>query len=242
MLNIAICNDSLEDILEIKDIFKVLKGTCDFTSYTFSTPKELIRSLKDNHYLDIVFISTVFNLADVNAIDIIKHINAIYPHIEIIFLTSLTEQIERIFDVDFCYCILKPFTKDKFVSAIRKAINNIDKDKERPIFIPNQKARLLLNPAQIFYCERKGRTTYIHYNKEIHTTNVKLDELIDVLPPAFARPHMSYLVNLSRVKKFEALILTLDNGLIIPVSKQRKIYLKNAVNNYIQKYKVRVIK
>ena len=241
MLSIALCNDNPEDTLEISDIFKELKESFNLLINIFSTPKELLLSLKNNHYLDIIVIKTYFNNIKKNGIDVVKYIHTIFPHIEIIFMSSTAEQIENIFEADCCYCIFKPFTKEKFTNAFRKAINNIDKNKERPIFIPNQKAKLLLNPAQILYCERKQRTTYIHYNDEIYTTNIKLDELINVLPSKFVRTHVSYLVNLSRVKKFESLFLTLDNNQTIPVSKQRKNNLKNAITRYISEYRVHVI-
>ena len=90
--------------------------------------------------------------------------------------------------------------------------------------------------SDVIYFERMLRTTVVNCAGTAYETSLKLIELEGSLPGTqFSRPHNSYLVNLSHVRKIERFCLHLGTGDILPISNQRRPAFRSALEEYIQK-------
>lgn len=102
---------------------------------------------------------------------------------------------------------------------------------EQTITVIQQRRSVVIAVAQIVYAEVFNRTVTLHLTDEKIECYGKLSELERKLPSVFFRCHRSYLVNLRYVRRFTGNELVLRGGERIPVARNRRKSLKDAVES-----------
>ncbi|MEF2843069.1 MAG: LytTR family DNA-binding domain-containing protein [Catenibacterium sp.] len=85
----------------------------------------------------------------------------------------------------------------------------------------------------IFYMERKLRTTFIVTPTHTYSTSEKLEDLLKRLGETFAMSHRSYIINLKMVQEITKDSALLVDGTSIPISRSYYKALKDQINNLI---------
>ncbi len=174
---------------------------------------------------------------------------------EIIFTTAYDQYAIRAFEMNATDYLLKPFSKERFGQAVRKAIERIGEENENAGNIPGL---LLKKDEEIEELQRvavrSGRKIHviavedIHYIAsdgdyvKIHTADesylkektMKFFE-IHLNPGLFVRIHRSYLVNVNEINRLEqyekeSYIALLKSGDKLKVSKSGYKVIREALN------------
>lgn len=157
-------------------------------------------------------------LLDINmpVIDGISFAKTLKGKTEIIFTTAYKEFAADAFDLNACDYLLKPFSFDRFIIAIDKAVERLQskpskypgiadsKSAEDYIFLrANGKVYKIMH-ADLLYAEAQGNYTKIMTSKGIIAPKMPFSNLEELLPPSrFLRVHRSFLVNKSMISHIE---------------------------------------
>ena len=182
--------------------------------------------------------------------DILKKVKNI--SFKIIFITAFNDFAIKAIKFSAIDYILKPIDQKEFVSAVKRALAEIEKpilQKQIENFFDNfqslQNKKLVLRTAEnihivnvndIVRCESDNSYTTFFINggeKVMVSKSIKeYSELLDEY--GFIRPHQSHLVNLnfvSRLDKTDGGFLIMKDGKEIPVSTRRKQNLLQILDN-----------
>lgn len=95
-----------------------------------------------------------------------------------------------------------------------------------------------LYDRDIYYVHLEDRNLYVHTRTRNYPIGRKIreeEEYLSVLP--IIRPHYSYVIHLYHLEAFIGNNLILRNGVLIPVSKNRKKQVKARIREYFQEKK-----
>lgn len=160
----------------------------------------------------------------------------------VIFVTAYDQYALKAFDVHAIDYLLKPFSKERFEEALKRAHANIGRDKKKDLKPFIEKAhtkqrpieRILVKDGSNVYVIQVGDIDYIEAKDDYISINIKgkshlkqyrLSTLEDELDPSqFVRTHRSYIVNIDRISKIElyakdSRIAILKDGTRVPISR-----------------------
>lgn len=231
--NIAICDDEkiFREIIKdnIKLVYNKIKNKANVDE--FSSGEILICEVKENpQKYDIYFLDII--MKNINGIDIAKVIRSYNPLAIIIFITSSTKHVFEGYDAGAFNYLLKPIDENKFNEVFFNAINIIEL-REKEFFVCKYKstiAKILLRDIEFFESEK--RVVKIHTKDKEYIFYGKLSDVEEGLnKKSFIRCHKSYIVNITKIKELDKMILLLESGKEIPIS---KTYLENTKKGFIE--------
>lgn len=163
---------------------------------------------------------------------------------KLIFVTAFNNFAIRAFKFSAMDYILKPVNESEFKQAVENAINDIDKDittipydsfmdiyerktQNRRLVLKTAESVHIVDISEIMFCRSDNTYTsfFLDSGQEILVSRSikEYDELLNNY--GFFRPHQSYLVNLSfvrRLDKADGGFIIMKNKHEIPVSSRRK--------------------
>jgi two-component system LytT family response regulator len=169
----------------------------------------------------------------------------------LIFVTAHDEYGLKAIKFSATDYLLKPVNVEELTAALNKAgkqknqsviqeqirmllqsVANQPKTQQTRIALPDAEEIRYINIADIIYCKSSNSYTSFHLtaNEKI-TVSRPISEYETLLVPyGFIRTHQSYLVNKNRIrsyKKEDGGYLSMEDGTMVPVSRQRKSMLKD---------------
>lgn len=149
----------------------------------------------------------------------------------IIFITAYPEFVYESFEVRTYRFLVKPIDENLLFDAIQ---NFVDKASENGKLLVNINKEIFpVEINDIIYLEVSGKNTFIC----AENTTLKCRKPItsfekELLPFYFYRVHRSYIVNINKIKQFNAKTVTLQNGKKIFISPKSypglcELYLQN---------------
>jgi DNA-binding LytR/AlgR family response regulator len=160
-------------------------------------------------------------LLDINmpVIDGVSFAKTLKGKTELIFTTAYKEFAADAFDLNACDYLLKPFSFDRFIIAIDKAIARLqtpllkpapltgiseNKPAEDYIFLKTSGKVYKIMHADLLYAEAQGNYTKIVTTKGTIGPKMPFSGLEELLPASrFLRVHRSFLVNKSMISHIE---------------------------------------
>lgn len=154
---------------------------------------------------------------------------------QVIFVTGKTKYAFKAFDYDAVDYLRKPISKDRFMTAVHKAITNYKLkneegfDDEDFIFVKSnlKKRKVFLN--ELRYIEALGDYVKLvtEYDTLVVLSTMKAFEAL--LPiDRFLRIHKSFIVNLEKVQRYNSKTIELEKDKL-PLSRNRKVELVRAL-------------
>lgn len=237
MVNIAICDDVIEELEKISDyVSKNLKDLdIDFKITSFTEGQDLIEDINSSkEFYDIIFLDIYMQFS--NGIDIARKIRVFDKECKIIFITSSKEYAIDSYDVKAFHYILKPINEEKFSDVVKGVIETLSKD-NKSIFIKNKKGNYRVIYKDILYLESKARVVNIHMKSgEIINFYSVLGEFIQKLKDErFVKCHKSFFVNMDCILKIENNFVYLKDNVKIPISTANKVKVKEKYFDYLFK-------
>ena len=170
---------------------------------------------------------------------------------KVIFSTAYDEYAIKAFEQNAIDYLMKPYSKERFDSAVNKAIQLISNKESvnnysslteinesqslEKIVVRNGNQIQIIYLQDISYFEGQDDYAAIYSREGKFLKQLRLKNLEAQLPDDFLRVHRSYILRLDRLKKIEAYtkdshIATLDDGSTIPVSRSGYLKLKEILN------------
>lgn len=239
-MKILVCEDEenvLEDLsLRIESNLKALITEEAVTVHGFRSIFSLNDYLdKREDIVDAIFLDIELNdLSGVDGICVAEKIQKEYSHIKIIFCTGYIKYAESIFKVNPVYCIYKPVTDERLIMVLKKLITELEKQKNKFIVVRSKKELYKIMNDDISYAEISYEHVNIHTDSFCLRVIESMDQIEEMLGSNFVRCHKSFMVNMKKVRKFEATKLILVDGTEIAISRRYKSNTKKAVINMLE--------
>lgn len=232
-MRVAICDDEKIFFEQIEYLLKQIGGISCVDKY--DDIDKLHENLEKETY-DMIFMDIAWKGKEDTGVQFAASINDKYPNIQIVFVTAFNDKFaESIFfeKVNLCGYLVKPIKMLNLQFMVEKARNNIVLNQGEKILIKQKgNARSVLF-SDIRYLESQGHQLYIHTKTEKILLYKKLDEYEEQMNTAFVRIHKSYLVNMNCIKRIERTQLTLNDGAVLPISKNRAVSTKNKYFRFV---------
>jgi two-component system LytT family response regulator len=184
---------------------------------------------------DILFLD--IKMPEFSGIEVLQK-RAVTPLPAIIFTTAYDEYALPAFDFEAVDYLLKPFEKERFDKALKKAILYVDVVKNRPAGYPTQltvktgNKTELVATSEILYFQAEGAYVQVVTANKFFLITEPLYELESRLDPKqFIRIHRSVIVNIYYIKSIHSLLngdhqLILKNGKELRVSRTYREKIK----------------
>lgn len=234
MLKIGLCEDNEiqhNQILSFLETISLPKHSINSFYKGNDLYNSIQEAMKEKEPYDIVIMD--IDLPDGNGIKFSKQINIFSPHTIIIYMTSYEDYVSDVYDTEHIYFILKKNYQKYLPHALSLANEALNKQRRASLKIFWNKEEYNILQKDIFYMERKLRTTFIVTPTHIYPTSEKLEDLLKRLGETFAMSHRSFIVNLKMVQEITKDSALLVNGTSIPISRSYYKALKDQVNNLI---------
>ncbi|HEY1010245.1 MAG: LytR/AlgR family response regulator transcription factor [Daejeonella sp.] len=192
------------------------------------------KAILQERKIDILFL-------DINmpVLDGIAFLKTLKNQPQVIFTTAYKEYASDAFDLSVCDYLLKPFSLERFIVAVDKAIDRLqgssplkpvsqDKKEEDFIFIrANGKIfKVLYN--DLLYAEASGNNTKIITSNTTLLPAMTLSNMEEMLPSSvFLRTHRSFIVNKSKITHIEGNRVFIGSNEIPIGNNYRDAFLKD---------------
>ena len=239
MLKAIIIDDEIHSINALRWESEALTGYLQIEAVT-TDPREGI-ALIQQHHPDVVFLD--IEMPGMNGFDLLQQFDQI--DFDIILTTAYDEFAFKAFEIDATDYLLKPVSEEALRKSIDKVRDRLSRRettahlsslfqklvREMPDFkkiaLPTLHGLLFLKTEEIMYCSSDSNYTNVHTARgEKILISRPLKDIESMLQePRFLRVHNSYLVNLTFIREYhrgKGGSLVLEDGTLIPVSKQRK--------------------
>lgn len=159
--------------------------------------------------IDILFLDI-----EMPVLDGIGLLNILKKRPQVIFTTAYKEYAITAFDLGVCDYLLKPFSLERFIIAVDKAIErsnateqvvvNGNSTTDDYLFIKADGKIYKINYDALFYAEAKGNYTYIVTRDFSLRPNMPFSSFEAFLPGShFIRVHRSFIINKSKISHIE---------------------------------------
>jgi DNA-binding LytR/AlgR family response regulator len=150
----------------------------------------------------------------------------------VIFTTAYKEYALNAFDLAACDYLLKPFSLERFIIAVDKAIERLDKkeiesknvsDKGQDFFFIKSNGKIVrIQHDDLLFAEAQGNYVKIVSSNTITIANMTFAGFEDLLPKnTFIRVHRSFIINKSKISHIEGNTVFIDKA-EIPIGSNYK--------------------
>ena len=232
-MRICICDDDRSQHGIIKkyiDEFSVLAENSEIVS-KFSG-KELINDCTRGISYDILFMDV--RLGSMNGLEVAETVRRLNPNTIIIFISNHPDYVFEAFSVEALHFMVKPITELEFRRVFVRAINKYN---SLHSFLPSgflsDRAVICIN--DILYCEGYNRHVMIYTENGKYESVSKLSDIYEKLSThGFVQTHQGFIVNMSRIRRFDKESVTLNNGTAVPVSQRRRTQALRIFDDYLK--------
>ncbi|MDE5746013.1 MAG: LytTR family DNA-binding domain-containing protein [Acetatifactor sp.] len=228
-MKIAVCDD--EEVFTRK-IYQFLWQEHDCIVECFLSPEELLKKYDAGERYDVLFLDVL--MSPISGMELARKIREWDKYAILIFITAYLEYAPEGYEVNAFRYLLKPVVENDLrliMTDIRKKLE----DSAQTLLFKTPECNLLLHIPEILYLEAANKETLLHCRDDVITLRKSLNELEQQLPETFFfRIHRKFLVNLSHVREYDTLRLTLDSRQTLPVSRRKSREFGLALKAYIE--------
>jgi len=224
---IAICDDTADDIAQLKEVLYSYDPAYEIISYTDG--QTLIADFMNNkHAIDILFLDICMPGTD--GIKTAEKIRSIKKDIIIVFVTSSRDYYSQAYEVFAFNYIVKPLDRERLYRILDQATDALKRENHQKIHFRYKSTLYSIDLRDILYIESRDKLILFHKTDgQVLQCYSKLDEIENELPPqSFIRCHQSFLVNQSCITEMGDNYFRIGH-VVISISKK---YFKSAKEQY----------
>lgn len=226
-MKIAVCDDEQHDLDLLCALIHQYNSAFDLTA--FHRADALLDAFQAD-FFDLVFLD--IEMEAPNGFEAAELLMSRPEKPLIVFVTNSSAYTLRGYGVAFRY-LTKPIVYVSIKPVLDLALEQIIPQK---ITLPQKDRTLLLAISEIYCVEIRNHTTILCTKSGQYEIRRSLKDIEAQLPAMrFAKPHNSYIVNLSEVRSMTAKSLTLTNGDQIPVSQRNRKPFEQALFQYVRR-------
>lgn len=230
MIRIAVCDDEPE-------AGRLLKDAVARQASSWEEPAEISCFTKAAELLDLFYKYDIvlldIRMPGLDGISLARRLREQGFGGALIFVTALGEHMGDAFEVEAVDYLCKPLEEARLSRALLRARRRLEGRMEKRLFICTAKWKRVVRLGDIYYCEIINRKLYLHTKNGVVEYYGRIREAEQELVPPFIKCHRSYLVNPEYLIGFAGGELTLENGEQLPVSRQRRQELLEAMLHYM---------
>jgi len=186
----------------------------------------------NNNTIDLIFLDVEMPL--INGFDLLDGLKS-KP--QIVFITSKADYALKAFDYEATDFLQKPISKERFLKAVKKASelhilrNESHEELGESIVIKSNLKKLKIYLSKIKWIEAYGDYIKVVTDDESHLVLSTMKGFEKELPEGkFIRVHKSFIINLSRVEKFNNKFVEIGTTKI-PLSRNKKEEIIKAIES-----------
>ncbi len=184
----------------------------------------------NNNKVDLIFLDIEMPL--INGFDLL---DGLKTKPQIVFITSKADYAVKAFDYEATDFLQKPISKERFLKAVKKALelhqlrNEVPEDLGEAIIIKSNLKKIKIYTSKIKWIEAFGDYIKVITDEDSHLVLSTMKAFEKELPEGkFIRVHKSYIVNLERVEKFNSKFAEIGKTKI-PISRNKKEVISEAI-------------
>lgn len=234
MISIAVVDDEKEQIdFALKCLKEMENAEYKFRVETFTNPVDCLNTIRANGNFDIYLLDIY--MPEMTGISIGNEIKKISDDAIIIFTTTSRSHAIEAFELSALSYLVKPFTKDKLIAAITKAVNVYNQNNLKSIVIKTTDGMKKVAIKDIMYVGADKHYQIFYLTDETVVVRSTISSVWDSLKNdmRFIQPHASFIVNMDYIARIDGDDIELTNKERIPISKQMKAKVKNSYLDYM---------
>lgn len=232
-MNIAICDDDLKQLEEIKAAIMDYAKAYSEQNYEiecFHNPLQFLQHYEKCKGYDILLLDIC--MPGILGTEVAKEIRKKQDKNEIIFLTSSPDYAVEAFALKAAHYIIKPFSSEQFFEAMNRATEKFKKKETKKITLKLRNGVIrTVEQNEIMYVESYLHSKNVYLNNgeciESRQTILELSSILGVTESGqFISPYKGFIVNLKSIRGIEPDKITLKNGYQIPIVKRNFTAIK----------------
>ncbi len=237
ILNIAICDDSLEDLEAIKEELYRSSGKLGIEIETYLyTDGSKIADLLLSSKIDIHILFLDIDMPNISGLEVAKKIRGKESDIILIFISAHEQYVFESIDYNPFKYIRKAKMREEIEIALKKAYSRVLVESDKKYIVKTQEGEVRLYNADIMYFEMISRKINCITNdglRRIMMGRKNMTELINELNDEnFVKIHSGCIVNVKYINEYSGHDITLDNGQKLIVSRSRIKEVKEEISKY----------
>lgn len=237
MLTCCICDDDPKDLAEIRTMTEELaKAHPEYSLVvqTFASAYDLLEHLEVKGGFDLYLLDIL--MPKMAGLELARCIRTRQEPSEIIFLTTSREYAVEAFDVAACGYLVKPIDREKFETAILRAVQRMTKPENTALLLKTREGFRKFSFPELLVVEsfNHDRVCTLADGSRCVTSDT-LTSLMERLStdPRFFSPHRAYIINLEHITSLNTDSVFLSNGQRVPVARNTFPTLKRAYVAYL---------
>lgn len=229
-MRILICDDSLEDIENLRAMLKRYLGGEPEDITVYRSGEELLEKEAKREF-SLLFLDIY--MKEVDGIQVAQELRRRGKKGAIILISFSNAFGQESYEVEAAWYLMKPFTYEEFARAVNRGFSFVQKDVK--ILKLSQNGGELKVPTDcINYIETEGRRLVIHMGEEKIKVYDSLERLYGILgKEAFIRPHRSYILNMDFIDGLEEGQFRLRNGEKVSINRRNRKVIKEIYHKYL---------
>ena len=195
----------------------------------FASAESFLFHYADDKAWDILLLDIEMGAMD--GVSLAKKIRQGNETVQIVFITGFAEYISEGYEVSALHYLMKPVKQEKLFVVMDRAVAAMHKA-ESAILLPVNGETLRLPIGTVQYVEAFAHTVSIATSTETIQVKMPISEIEKMLGEYFVRCHRSYLVGLKYISRISKTEVILDNGKILPLSRNAAPFVHKAFISY----------
>ncbi len=241
-MNIALCDDNIQDLNELEILlkkYKELHSNTHFEIESFLNPSILYKKIQENNLADIYILDIL--MSETTGIELGNIIRTHGNKNAIIYTTSSDDFALDAYHIHAVRYLLKPIQENQFFEAIDYALSYVE-FKKVPIYSIKTKKGLISVPySNIEYIENASRMLHLYQTDSSVITSIFIrksfeDEVKELSDNSyFIKVHKSFIINMNYIQKLEGNSIIMRSGAIVPISKKNITFVKRQYLLFVSK-------
>ncbi|WFA08233.1 LytTR family DNA-binding domain-containing protein [Tissierella sp. Yu-01] len=230
MVKVAICEDDnifMERLrLKVNSFFRDNQNKVDIDEY--NNGEEIVREAKRNGIgYDVIFFD--IDMPRLNGIKAARVIREIDNNFILIFLTSLDEEVYKVFELNTFRFIRKSYFDEEIYAVLEDILKRLQENSTRYEF-KTKEGTIKLAISEILYFNMVNRRVNIRTLTDTYITTITVFKEIEkvVSSKGFVSIYRGMMVNINFVKRIDKETIELDNGEVLQVSRYKISEVKKA--------------
>lgn len=221
-MRIAICEDN-------KDHADILQGMIEHWAKReqqqveigyYQSAEHFLFSLKDGVSYELIFID--IQMEKMNGMELARLIRREDKMTILIFTTGLAKLAPKGYEVLALRYLVKPLKEREVSEALTRTVQLLEQNKRDAVVISSNGELRRVFKNEIYYIEADDHYINLYTRREIIRFKEKLKLFESQFEePRFCKCHRSYIVNLHYTTKITREGVELENGAVLPVSRNR---------------------
>lgn len=230
-MRIAICDDEIQYRTQAVNAIRECIRSEGVLVDPFKDGKSLLQSFHKRPY-DLVFLD--IEMPELDGIAVARRLRELSKEVPIVFLTSHIEFALVGYEVNALRYLTKPISIPKLQEVLKHVSQQMQE--HRVLWVKTDLSEEKVHIKDILYMEAQNQNIMIYAGKATYNVRYNLSDYEEQLQAdGFFRIHRGYLVSLRHVKSLGKREVTMVDGTLLPVSRNKEKELKDALFQYIRK-------